>query len=81
MEPKYKIPLNLRGSVSPEATLYVEQEDLNAAVATKLEELENRIENIKQCICEDICVEPKKVSAPFNQTTKPVKKTTKKRSK
>tara|TARA_Y100000310_G_scaffold164720_1_gene164470 strand:- start:198 stop:761 length:564 start_codon:yes stop_codon:yes gene_type:complete len=43
MEPKYKIPLNLRGSVSPEATLYVEQEDLNAAVATKLEELENRI--------------------------------------
>jgi len=46
-----------------------------------VEELENRIENIKQCICEDICVEPKKVSAPFNQTTKPVKKTTKKRSK
>ena len=45
-----------------------------------VEELENRIENIKQCICEDICVEPKKVSAPVNKTTKPVNKTTKKRS-
>ena len=43
--------------------------------------LEERINNIKECICEDICVEPKKVSAPFNQTTNPVKKTTKKRSK
>ena len=46
-----------------------------------VEELENRIENIKQCICEDICVEPKKVSALVNKTTKPVNKTTKKRSK
>jgi 2C-methyl-D-erythritol 2,4-cyclodiphosphate synthase len=35
-----------------------------------VEELEKRIENIKQCICEDICVEPKKVSAPVNRTTK-----------
>jgi len=35
-----------------------------------VEELENRISNIKECICEDICVEPKKVSAPVNKTTK-----------
>jgi 2C-methyl-D-erythritol 2,4-cyclodiphosphate synthase len=33
-----------------------------------VEELENRIENIKQCICEDICVEPKKVSTPTKTT-------------
>jgi len=43
--------------------------------------LEERINNIKECICEDICVEPKEVSAPFNKTTKPVNKTTQKRSK
>ena len=35
-----------------------------------VEELEKRIENIKQCICEDICVEPKKVSAPVTKTKK-----------
>jgi 2C-methyl-D-erythritol 2,4-cyclodiphosphate synthase len=35
-----------------------------------VEELEKRIENIKQCICEDICVESKKVSAPVTKTKK-----------
>jgi 2C-methyl-D-erythritol 2,4-cyclodiphosphate synthase len=37
-----------------------------------VEELENRINNIKQCICEDICVKPEKVVEP-----KKVSKTTK----
>jgi len=33
-----------------------------------VEELENRVNNVKQCICEDICVEPKKVSTPAKTT-------------
>ena len=40
------------------------------ALIAAVDDLENRINNIKECICEDICVEPKKVSAPVNKTTK-----------
>jgi hypothetical protein len=47
MEPKYKIPPSLRGSLQPEATLYVEPEDYNAALAAKIDSLEKRIANLE----------------------------------
>ena len=47
MEPKYKIPLSLRGSLQPEATLYVEPEDFNAALIAKVESLEKRVAKLE----------------------------------